>query len=239
MDEVDFNLTEGVEETLRTFAYQASLKNIELTCETDPNLPEMVGGDLMRLLQVLTNLLGNALKFTERGEVGVQLVKDSDSKNSLRLHFTVKDSGVGIPPEKQVAIFEPFAQADGSTTRKFGGTGLGLAITSRLVQLMKGRIWVESEPGRGSQFHFIGEFGMASVERTEFGNLAGMRILIADGNTNTARILSDLMRGWGGRVEVAANGSSALDILVDAARERAPFEVLLANSQLGGADGYI
>ena len=153
LDEVEFNLTESIEDTLRTFAYQASLKNVELTFEAGAEVPVTVRGDLIRIRQIVTNLVGNSLKFTEQGEVGVRITREGLSGDGLRLHFIISDTGIGIPAEKQAVIFQAFAQVDGSTTRKFGGTGLGLTICSRLVQLMNGRIWVESQPGQGSQFH--------------------------------------------------------------------------------------
>ncbi len=242
LDEVEFNLVESIEDTLRTFVYQASLKNVELTFEMGAEVPVMVRGDLSRIRQIVTNLVGNSLKFTEQGEVGVRITREDLSEGGLRLHFTISDTGIGIPADKQLVIFQAFAQADGSTTRKFGGTGLGLTICSRLVQLMNGRIWVESEHGQGSQFHFVVELrsvpGGTTRQEVPSENLAGMRILIADDNASTARILGNLMSQRGIKVSCASSGGTALTMLLSANREGKPFQAMLADSQMAEMDGY-
>ncbi|MGH9453726.1 MAG: ATP-binding protein, partial [Terriglobia bacterium] len=157
LDATDFDLTDSLEETVKSFALQAQEKGIELACDMRPEVPRMVHGDPTRLRQVIVNLLGNALKFTQRGEVVLRVEPASCEADRVQLHFTVIDTGIGIPPEKQKLIFEAFSQADSSTTRKYGGTGLGLTISSRLVKMMGGAIWVESEMNRGSRFHFTAE----------------------------------------------------------------------------------
>jgi len=162
LDAVDFDLNDCVEETVKSFALPASKKGIELTCEVRPEAPPVVHGDPARLRQVITNLAGNALKFTEHGEVNLRVAKAGESGDGVTLQFTVSDTGIGIPPEKQKLIFEAFAQADTSMTRKYGGTGLGLTISSRLVTLMGGKIWVESEASRGTSFHFTVQVKTAS-----------------------------------------------------------------------------
>ena len=154
LDLVDFNLRNLLETTTKTLSLPAQAKGLELTCEVLPDVPEVICADPTRLRQIVVNLMGNAIKFTERGEVAVTVALDSASGESLTLHFSVRDTGLGVPAEKQKLIFEAFSQADGSTTRKFGGTGLGLTISSRLVALMGGKIWVESQPEKGSTFHF-------------------------------------------------------------------------------------
>ena len=150
----DFNLRDSLEATLKTLALRADEKGLELLCEIAPSVPDVVRGDSNRLRQVVLNLVGNAIKFTDQGEVALNVQVEAEDGDDRTLHFTVSDTGIGIPPEKQKLIFQPFAQADNSTTRKYGGTGLGLTISKRLVGLMGGKMWVESEVGRGTQFHF-------------------------------------------------------------------------------------
>jgi signal transduction histidine kinase len=161
LEPIEFNLPECMAESTRMLAVRARQNGLELTCEILPDVPERVVGDLNRLRQIIINLVGNAIKFTARGQVGLTISLDSQTPGSFQLHFVVTDTGVGIAEEKQKLIFEAFSQADGSTARKFGGTGLGLSISSQLVALMGGKIWVESALGHGSQFHFTGSFGEA------------------------------------------------------------------------------
>jgi signal transduction histidine kinase len=158
---VPFRLREMLNETLAVLAARAAEKNLELACQVRGRVPDWVIGDPSRLRQIITNLVGNAIKFTEAGDVfiGVDVDKSPENEPSIDLHFIVSDTGIGIPRDKQQLIFESFAQADDSTTRKYGGTGLGLSISSRLVAMMNGRIWVESEPGEGSSFCFTAKFG--------------------------------------------------------------------------------
>ena len=164
LEETKFDLTDCIEGALKTMALRANEKRIELLCEIAPEVPAMVTGDPGRLRQVVLNLVGNALKFTEQGEVGLKVVADAIEEKDLILHFLVFDSGMGIAPEKLDMIFDSFNQADASTTRQFGGTGLGLTISRRLVEMMGGRIWVESEPGVGSRFHFTVRFGTVPMD---------------------------------------------------------------------------
>ncbi len=159
LENVEFNLRDNLDDTLKALALRAHQKGLELACHVRPDVPETVVGDPGRLRQIVVNLVGNGLKFTERGEVVIRVERDSRDDEGVRLHFTVTDTGIGIPAEKQRLIFEAFVQADGSMTRKYGGTGLGLAISSQLVEMMGGRIWTESEVGKGSTFHFIARFG--------------------------------------------------------------------------------
>ena len=158
LDPTEFNLRDNLDETLKPLKLRAREKRLELTCEVHPGVPEVVTGDPSRLRQILINLVGNAIKFTEQGQVTVRAEAERKDQNDCLLHFVVEDTGIGIPPDKHKIIFEAFSQADGSTTRKYGGTGLGLTISSRLVEMMQGRIWVESEVGRGSCFHFTRTF---------------------------------------------------------------------------------
>jgi two-component system sensor histidine kinase/response regulator len=154
LETIDFNLRNCVEEALKTFALLAHEKKLELLCDIAPDVPELLEGDPGRLRQILLNLVSNAIKFTSHGEVAVRVAIDAEDRDARVLKFTVSDTGIGIPTEKQVSIFSPFTQADSSTTRKYGGTGLGLTISARLVALMGGKLWLESEVGQGSRFHF-------------------------------------------------------------------------------------
>jgi two-component system sensor histidine kinase/response regulator len=167
LDIAEFELAQQVGGAVRALAIGAQQKGLELACQIAADVPEALVGDAGRLCQVLINLVGNAIKFTEHGEVVVRVAKEGCAGDEVRLQFTVQDTGIGIPTEKQAVIFEAFTQADSSTTRRYGGTGLGLAISTQLVALMGGRLWVESEPGQGSTFHFTAglRVGHGSVSR--------------------------------------------------------------------------
>jgi signal transduction histidine kinase/DNA-binding response OmpR family regulator len=242
LEATDFSLHDWAEEVVGAFALRASERGIELTCEVCPGTPVMVRADPGRLRQVVTNLLGNALKFTEHGEVGLRVGSEGESGDGVTLHFVVTDTGIGIPAEKQHLIFEAFSQADSSMARKYGGTGLGLTISARLVALLGGRIWLESEPGRGSTFHFTaqakaaaGEPGPPSVESDP---LEAVTVLAVDDNAISRRVLNDLMAGWGMRVTVADSGAAALEILGRAAQEGMHFQLTLADAQMPQMDGF-
>jgi signal transduction histidine kinase len=171
LDPVEFRPRDTVEETIKTLALRAHQKGLELVAEVREDVPECVIGDASRIRQILLNLVGNAVKFTTKGEVAVLLRLERQPQADLTrgadlfLHFTVRDTGIGIPPDKQAVIFQAFSQADGSTSRKFGGTGLGLTISTRLVEMMGGRIWVESEAGKGSAFHFTVHVAAAGLRQ--------------------------------------------------------------------------
>jgi signal transduction histidine kinase/CheY-like chemotaxis protein len=224
LEELEFNLSDCTESTLKTFALSSKQKGLELRSEFGAGVPEMVVGDPARLRQVLTNLVGNALKFTQKGEVGVRVARASEDGPRLTLEFTVWDTGVGIPVEKQKAIFESFTQADSSTTRKYGGTGLGLTISMRLVELMGGRIWVESEIGRGAKFHFTANFKPAAQPSQAERKVAAaakdanraqtrLRVLLAEDNSVNQRLISRLLEKRGHEVDVVGNGVEALHAL--------------------------
>src|SRR5262249_26387425 len=164
LDRVGFNLRDALEDTLRVLAPHADQKGIELACHIHPDVPDTLVGDPLRLRQIVVNLVGNAIKFTEHGEVVLRVQVESWRNGSTQLRFSVTDTGIGIPPEKQAVIFEAFSQADSSTTRRYGGTGLGLAISAQLVELMGGSISVESQPGLGSTFHFTARFEVEKAE---------------------------------------------------------------------------
>src|SRR5271157_713 len=240
MDAADFDLSGLIEETVRTFALRAAEKGIELTCEVPPDVPERVNADSARLRQVIVNLLGNALKFTEQGEVAVSVSAEGRAGENVTLHFIVADTGIGIPIEKQELIFDAFAQEDGSMSRRYGGTGLGLTISSKLVKMMGGRIWVESAAGKGSRFHFTTQVAVAPASgggRAEVEALQGIPVLVVDNNATNRRILAETLSGWGMKASSAADGVSAIWELGRAERASRAFKLVLADSQMPGLRG--
>jgi signal transduction histidine kinase/CheY-like chemotaxis protein/ligand-binding sensor domain-containing protein len=242
LDPIPFKVRDSLADTLKLLALRADQKGIELTCDIRPEVPEVVVADPTRLRQIIINVIGNAIKFTARGEVGLEVAVESRSRDQAQLHFTVRDTGIGIAPEKQKIIFEAFSQADGSTARNFGGTGLGLTISSRLVSMMGGRMWVESELGKGSRFHFTAQFGTArgavSIEPPEPGKIAGVPVLVVDDNLTNRRILGEMLRRWGMQPELAANGAEAMTMLQQADRSGAGFALLLVDAQMPDMDGF-
>ena len=241
LDPVAFNLRDHVEESARVVALKAHEKNLELICHVQPNVPEWVIGDITRLRQVLVNLLGNAVKFTEQGEVALEVSVALQEHGRLELHFAVRDTGMGIPKEKQELIFEAFTQVDGSTTRRFGGTGLGLTISARLVQAMNGRIWVESAPGMGSTFHFTAALEAAPepAKSTPKGEaLDGIRVLVVDDNFTNRRILSDTLSHWGMLPTPVASAADALAWMRRGVEHDQPFHLVLTDVHMPGVDGF-
>jgi signal transduction histidine kinase/DNA-binding response OmpR family regulator len=242
MDAVEFDLNDCLEEIVQTFALQASRKGIELTCEVCPDTPAVVRADPIRLRQVVTNLAGNALKFTEHGEVSLRVAKLSESGDDVVLQFTVSDTGIGVPREKQDVIFEAFSQADTSMTRKYGGTGLGLTISSRLVALMGGKIWLESEAGCGASFHFTIHVKSCSkadaLQPAELESLQGVSVLVVDDNANNRRILSETLRRWGMPVSEAPSAAAALQALEWAEAAGEPYRVVLTDACMPETDGF-
>jgi two-component system sensor histidine kinase/response regulator len=237
-----FALRESIEDTLKTLAARAHGKGLELLCEVSPDLPDTVVGDVGRLRQVLVNLVGNAIKFTAQGQIAVHASPDASSPDAVTVHFSVADTGIGIPPDKLRSIFEPFEQADGSTTRTYGGTGLGLSISSRLVELMGGRIWAESTAGRGSIFHFTGRFGIAAepVMRPlpAPAALRGLATLVVDDNAANRRILCDMLVSWSMRPTAVDGAEAALAELKSAVRLGRPFPLVLTDAHMPGMDGF-
>jgi len=241
---VAFSLTDCVEGAIKTMAHRANEKGLELLCDIAAEAPQTVSGDPGRLRQVLLNLVGNALKFTEEGEVGVQVVADAIEEKASILHFIVFDSGVGIAPEKLEMIFDSFTQADVSTTRQFGGTGLGLTISRRLVQLMGGRVWVESELGAGSRFHFTvrlnTETNEAAVTKspTSSAMLQGVKVLIVDDNETNRFILHKMVERWGMNPTSVSNGERALAELSAAENANHAFGLVLTDMHMPRMDGF-
>ena len=223
LDPISFRLRDWLGDAMRALAFRAHAKRLELACHVQPAVPDHLVADPFRLRQVVVNLIGNAIKFTERGEIVVEVGQEPPGDGARQLHFTVRDTGIGIPREKQAAVFEAFEQADSSTTRRYGGTGLGLAISARLVQLMGGRIWLDSESGRGSTFHFTVPVGLAELEIGDSSGrtaaiLHDMRILVVDDNATNRTILEEILRNWTMRPETAAGADEALALI---ARRRA------------------
>jgi len=238
-----FDVREMLGDTMKSLAVRAHAQGLELACRIHPDVPEMVLGDRVRLRQVVVNLVGNAVKFTESGEVVLEVKRDSSEDHEVVLHFIVSDTGIGIPENKLAAIFEMFEQADSTTTRRFGGTGLGLAICARLTELMGGRIWVESRVDRGSRFHFTARFetvaehtGPPSAGRPDA--ILGMRVLAVDDNTTNRRILEEILTSWGTRAASASSAADALALLHEARREGDPFRLVLVDVQMPVADGF-
>jgi signal transduction histidine kinase/CheY-like chemotaxis protein len=242
LDPRPFSLRDAVGDTLKTLAARAHTKGLELACDIHPDVPDVVLGDAHRLRQVLTNLVGNAIKFTERGEVVVRCERVPEPDDALRLKFSVLDTGIGIPADKLKAVFEPFTQADGSTTRKYGGTGLGLTICQRLVELMGGQVWAESEPAKGSTFFFDLRLERArgSFERRIEApvDLKGLPVLIVDDNATNRRVLAETVRHWGAKPTSVCSGPDALDELRWAAAGGTPFPLVLLDGMMPEMDGF-
>ena len=242
LDLMPFSLRDTVEDAVRLFGTRAHEKGLELVCHTLPDVPDALVGDPGRLRQVLVNLVGNAVKFTDRGDVIVEVALTSVTEAEAVLQFTVSDTGIGIAAEKQWKIFGPFVQADSSTTRRYGGTGLGLTISAQLVEMMGGRIWVTSEEGRGSQFRFVARLGLQSPPRIEpppsIENLRGLRMLIVDDNATNRTILQELVDSWHMNATAVDSAATALATLTTAAIDKRPFHLVLTDALMPDIDGF-
>jgi signal transduction histidine kinase/CheY-like chemotaxis protein len=249
LNPISFSLQECLDETAKIFAVPIRSKRLRYECEVADDVPGQLFGDPDRLRQVLLNLIGNAVKFTETGSIALSIRRDSELNGSTSLHFEVRDTGIGIPADKCSVIFESFRQADGSTTRRYGGTGLGLTICSRLVELMGGTIWVESEFGRGSAFQFTARFGLVSSSSEDLANMARavaaskptvpsaepatfLRILVAEDNAINQRLATRLLEKRGHKVSVTATGREALEMLA-----QGNFDLVLMDVQMPDMDG--
>ena len=243
LEAIDFSLHEALGNTMKTLALRAHKKHLELACHIAPDVPEALVGDPGRLRQIVVNLVGNAIKFTESGEVVVDVQKEEQSQDEVCLHCRVTDTGIGIPAERQAVIFEAFTQADSSTTRQYGGTGLGLTISSNLVALMRGRIWLESKVGRGSTFHFTVWLGvqespkaaMVTVEPTLVHDLP---VLVVDDNATNRLILEEILTKWHMKPKAVADGRAALVEMKRAAASGAPYALVLSDAVMPGMDGF-
>jgi len=242
VESTGFNLHELLEDFTAAFAQRVYARDLEFSLHLKPDVPTGVTGDPTRLKQVLTNLTGNAMKFTEQGEIAIEVGVDKAGPEYVTLLFSIKDTGIGIPEDKTGDIFKDFVQVDGSTTRKFGGTGLGLAITKSLTELMGGRIWVESTQGEGSTFFFTVKFGLFDVEEPDYPRgttkLKGLKCLVVDESTTNRIITNEMLASFGFHVEEAEDGESALEKMREAGSEGHPFDLVVLDMQMPGMDGY-
>ncbi len=243
LDPIEFGLRNSVDDTAATVAFKAQQKDLELITDIDPGIPEILIGDPLRLRQVLLNLLGNAIKFTEQGEIVLRVRLKEKTGRGLLLQFSVQDTGIGIPANRQHEIFEAFTQADSSTTRKYAGTGLGLTISSRLARLMGGNIRVESEPGQGSTFYFTAEFGIGKA-LTDFVNpqdtvdLRNFSVMVVDDNATNRQILRQVLLNWEMKPTVVDSAREALFLLQDAQKSGKPFPLVISDVHMPEMDGF-
>ncbi|MDQ3622424.1 MAG: response regulator, partial [Verrucomicrobiota bacterium] len=243
LDCIHFTVRDTLGDTMKSLANRASEKGLELACHFHPDVPEALAGDPGRLRQIVVNLVGNALKFTEHGEVVLEVGIESQSDEEVWLRFGVRDTGIGVPEEKKKLIFDAFTQADSSTTRYYGGTGLGLAISSRLVGLMQGRIWVDSQPGDGSTFHFTARFGRAKTPPgsrvvAELAKLRGLRVLVVDDNFTNRRILQETLIHWKMQPTLVDGGPAAIEAMQDALQSGTPPGLVLLDYHMPGMNGF-
>jgi CheY-like chemotaxis protein/HPt (histidine-containing phosphotransfer) domain-containing protein len=242
LDSSHFRLGESIADTISTLGHRADQKGLEFRLEIAPDVPDALVGDVGRLRQVIINLVGNAIKFTARGEVSLRIEVDSLDDDAAMLHFFVTDTGIGIEQKNQERVFEAFQQADASTTRQFGGTGLGLAIASRIVTLMGGRMGLTSEPGEGSAFDFTARLGLQSADTVPQSvapsRLSNLRALVVDDNPTNLRILDGILRSWGMRPTLAASGDEALRILTGKDRDILEFALILTDARMPAMDGF-
>jgi PAS domain S-box-containing protein len=242
LERIDFRLRDTLGDTLSTLALRAHARGLELACHVRPEVPDALVGDPVRIQQILVNLVGNAIKFTEQGEVVVRVTEEARTEDDVYLHFAVSDTGIGIPRDKQAAIFNAFVQADSSTTRKHGGTGLGLAISAELARMMGGRIWVESEIGKGSTFHVTARFGMRPGGEepvpAELGELHDLRVLVVDDNATNRDILNEVLTSWHMRPTVADSARAALAALEASHAAGAPIALVLSDVNMPDLDGF-
>ncbi len=241
LEKIPFSLRDFVGNTMKSLALRAHSSNLELAWRVQPDLPDRIVGDATRLRQIIVNLVGNAIKFTRQGEIVLDVSAGSDDTGhpGSELLFAVKDTGIGIPPDRLDAVFQEFQQADTSTTRRFGGTGLGLAICSRLVELMHGRIWVESQVGEGSTFSFSGLFETAQPLSPDHNldELQDVRVMVVDDNATARQFMSELLRTWGMQVAEAASGTSALDHLQRATADSQTVQIMVTDLEMPEMDG--
>ena len=242
-ESIDFNLRDSLDDTMKVLSLRAHQKGLELACQVLPDVPDRLRGDPTRLRQIVLNLAGNAVKFTSTGEVVLRVEREKETDDEFVLHFSVTDTGIGIPVDKQRSLFEAFTQGDSSTTRKYGGTGLGLAIAARLVEMMDGRIWLESEPGRGSTFHFTARFSLATAPAdkrrpTDVDMLREVRVLVVDDNRTNRLILQESLLNWRMRPTLADGGQQATEFLELAKVQGAMFRLVLLDAQMADMDGF-
>jgi PAS domain S-box-containing protein len=243
LESIDFGLRDCIGGMIKPLGIRADQKGLELLADISADVPDHLVGDPMRLRQILINLTDNAIKFTTDGEVVVRVINQAAPNGESHLHFSVSDTGIGIPPEKQSAIFEAFAQADGSTTRTYGGTGLGLSIASQLIRKMHGRIWIESKVGEGTTFHFTARLGVRhtpspAMQRADPGDLEGLRTLVVDDNAVNRRLLQDMLSNWRMRPTVVESGARAMEEMVRATKANAGYQLVLVDALMPEMDGF-
>jgi signal transduction histidine kinase/CheY-like chemotaxis protein len=239
-----FSVHATLAETMKALSLRAYEKKLELLFEVSPAVPERLIGDAGRLRQVLVSLVGNAIKFTNHGEVALTVGMEQQQPDNIVLRFSIRDTGIGVPPDKLTKVFEAFEQADTSSTRHYGGTGLGLTISSRLVRMMQGRIWVESKVGKGSTFHFTARFAISSVPGADRSSLPmvdlrGKRALLVDDNATNRRILHDMLTRWGMRPALAESGQEALTMLQQAEEQGQPYPLVILDRHMPAMDGFM
>lgn len=236
-DPIPSHLRRMLDQAIRALALEADSKGLELACHVDAEVPDQVMADPVRLNQILLNLLSNAVKFTSQGEIVLRVKVWEHQDDSIVLHFSVSDTGIGIPQDRQDSVFQSFVQADSSTTRLYGGTGLGLTITARLVEMMGGRIWLESEPGQGSTFHFTARLSLHQEvdphKPALVSDLNGLRVLVVDDNATNRRLLQEILSQWGLQVQVASDARQALELC-----REAPFQLVLSDVHMPEVDGF-
>jgi signal transduction histidine kinase/CheY-like chemotaxis protein/HPt (histidine-containing phosphotransfer) domain-containing protein len=240
LEAVPFSMDDWLAEIIRPFAVTADRKGIELICHSAPDLPAVIVGDPGRIRQILSNLIGNAVKFTQAGHVLVDISGEPSTDNTTTLHLAISDTGIGIPREMQSAIFESFTQGDGSTTRRFGGTGLGLSISSTLAALMGGRVWVESEVNVGSTFHVTVRVGVGAPPPAlpPPADLPHIRVLVVDDNPTNCRILLAMLARWEMQPDAADSGAAALEAMEAASRAGRPYGLVLLDALMPDMDGF-
>jgi len=243
IEAINFSLRDSLGDIVSALALQAHKKGLELLYQVPPNIPDDLAGDPGRLRQVILNLISNAIKFTRKGEVVVSVKEESRDMKNIILHFTVKDTGIGIPIHKQKAVFKSFTQADSSTTRRFGGTGLGLSISAQLVGLMGGRIWVESKTGKGSRFHFTVKLTFRKDRKkkyipVEIFNLKNLPVLVVDDNATNQYLLKEMLVNWRMKPTLTSGAKSALRTLKRANSTGKPFALAIIDSQMPEMDGF-
>jgi len=242
LEKTEFEIRDLFSDTLKSLAVRANKKHLELSARVSPEVPRIIVGDPTRLRQLIVNLVGNAIKFTEQGNIVVDAKIENQSSDAVQLHICVSDTGIGIPPEKHELIFESFAQADGSTTRRFGGTGLGLTISRRIVELMGGRIWLESAAGEGSNFHFTARFELSSQpapagEPVIHRGLQELAVLIVDDNDANREILAEMMSNWRMKATAVGSGGLALQTIAAANAAGHPFSIVLIDMEMPEMNG--
>lgn len=242
LDTIDFDLSELIDKASEMLALRANEKGLELVSHLSPDVPCHVTGDPNRLYQILLNLLGNAIKFTEKGSVVMTVTNDPDRQEAGMIRFSITDTGIGVPPDKLNSIFDTFTQAHSTIARQYGGTGLGLSISQQLAKLMGGRIWVESALAEGSTFHCVVRLGIQTTPSTPKAvvvlNLTGLRCLVVDDYPTNRLILRETLFGWGALVEEADSGEQAMELLQESLNSNNPFGLVLLDCRMPGMDGF-